>query len=104
MHLYIRNSILVASMLISTYFLQGLVTLVMLLVPDISYLINYTAFSATAMQFACILALFWFRYKHPEWPRPFKVSVLSGGGREGGGEGSEGGSEGRDEGESAVGS
>lgn len=53
--------------------LSGLVTLVMLLVPDISHLINYTAFSATAMQFACILALFWFRYKHPEWPRPFKV-------------------------------
>ncbi|MPD05476.1 hypothetical protein E2C01_101222 [Portunus trituberculatus] len=50
------------------------------------------------MQFACILALFWFRYKHPEWPRPFKVSVLPGGG----GEGSEGGSEDRDEGESVV--
>lgn len=49
--------------------------LAMLLVPDISHLINYTAFSATAMQFACVLALFWFRYKHPEWPRPFKVSV-----------------------------
>lgn len=47
----------------------------MLLVPDVSHLINYTAFSATAMQFACVLALFWFRYKHPEWPRPFKVSV-----------------------------
>lgn len=52
---------------------SGLTILAMLLVPDVSHLINYTAFSATAMQFACVLALFWFRYKHPEWPRPFKV-------------------------------
>lgn len=48
----------------------------MLVVPDISHLINYTAFSATAMQFACILALFWFRYRHPEWQRPFKVWLI----------------------------
>ncbi|XP_069182603.1 Y+L amino acid transporter 2-like [Procambarus clarkii] len=56
--------------------LNGVTILIMLLVPDISSLINYTAFSATAMQFACICALFWFRYKYPFWHRPFKVWLV----------------------------
>ncbi|KAK8753975.1 hypothetical protein OTU49_005486 [Cherax quadricarinatus] len=55
---------------------NGLTILIMLLVPDVSSLINYTAFSATAMQFACICALFRFRYKNPQWKRPFKVWLV----------------------------
>ncbi|KAG7168110.1 Y+L amino acid transporter 2-like 12 [Homarus americanus] len=54
----------------------GVTIVMMLVVPDISSLINYTAFSATAMQFSCICALFWFRYKYPSWNRPFKVWLV----------------------------
>lgn len=55
---------------------NGLTILAMLVVPDVSYLINYTAFSASVMHLASISALFWFRYKHPEWSRPFKVPLV----------------------------
>ncbi|XP_037782281.1 large neutral amino acids transporter small subunit 1-like [Penaeus monodon] len=53
--------------------LNGLLTLVMLVTSDVGLLINYSTFAATLTQFACICALFWFRYKQPERARPFKV-------------------------------
>ncbi|XP_047472667.1 Y+L amino acid transporter 2-like [Penaeus chinensis] len=54
-------------------FLNGLLTLAMLVTSDVGLLINYSTFAATLTQFACICALFWFRYKQPERTRPFKV-------------------------------
>nr|XP_027238333.1 large neutral amino acids transporter small subunit 1-like [Penaeus vannamei] len=45
----------------------------MLVTSDVGLLINYSTFAATLTQFACICALFWFRYKQPERTRPFKV-------------------------------
>ncbi|XP_068236187.1 Y+L amino acid transporter 2-like [Palaemon carinicauda] len=53
--------------------LNALLSLMMFFTSDIGLLINYSTFAMTATQFACMCALFWFRYKQPDRQRPFKV-------------------------------
>ncbi|KAK7076453.1 Y+L amino acid transporter 2, partial [Halocaridina rubra] len=48
-------------------------SLLMFVTADIGLLINYSTFAVTAAQLACMLSLFWFRYKQPDRHRPFKV-------------------------------
>lgn len=46
----------------------------MLVTSDVILLINYSIYAATLTHLGCMGALFWFRYKEPKRPRPFKVS------------------------------
>lgn len=54
--------------------MQGVLLLLMLVTSDVILLINYSIYAATLTHLGCMAALFWFRYKEPRRPRPFKVS------------------------------
>lgn len=56
--------------------LNAVLALLMFITSDIGALINYSTFAVTATQFACMCALFWFRYKQPDRTRPFKVWLI----------------------------
>ncbi|KAG0716343.1 Y+L amino acid transporter 2 [Chionoecetes opilio] len=56
--------------------LHGVGLLLMLITTDMVLLITYSTYAMTLTNLGCMLALFWFRYKHPDKPRPFKVWLV----------------------------
>ncbi|XP_050718046.1 Y+L amino acid transporter 2-like isoform X2 [Eriocheir sinensis] len=55
---------------------HGVLLLLMLVTSDVILLINYSIYAATLTHLGCMGALFWFRYKEPKRPRPFKVFLV----------------------------
>ncbi|XP_042241484.1 large neutral amino acids transporter small subunit 2-like [Homarus americanus] len=47
--------------------------LVMLMAPDVGWLLTYSVFVSSFVTLAPVLGLLWLRYKEPDKPRPIKV-------------------------------
>lgn len=57
-------------------FLQCLITILLLFIPDVYALINYVSFVEALFILMSISGLLWLRVKQPEAKRPIKVSLI----------------------------
>ncbi|KAG0721505.1 Y+L amino acid transporter 2 [Chionoecetes opilio] len=64
---HIENNTPVTSLIFLT-----LMSMLMFVTSDVRVLINYLAFAGNLMALMCISSFFWFRVKHPDWPRSIK--------------------------------
>ncbi|KAG0721504.1 Y+L amino acid transporter 2 [Chionoecetes opilio] len=67
---HIENNTPVTSLIFLT-----LMSMLMFVTSDVRVLINYLSFAGNLMALMCISSFFWFRVKHPDWPRPIKVWI-----------------------------
>ncbi|KAG0715214.1 Y+L amino acid transporter 2 [Chionoecetes opilio] len=68
----IENNTPVTSLMFLTF-----MSMWMFVTSDVRVLINYMAFAGNLMHVVCISSFFWFRVKHPDWPRPIKFGSAS---------------------------
>ncbi|XP_038070441.1 cystine/glutamate transporter-like [Patiria miniata] len=52
------------------------IVIAMLMAPDINTLINYLSFTRWLFISIAVAVIPYFRWKHPDWPRPFKVPII----------------------------